>query len=567
MPGPSADAKTHWSVVRQRLQARRYADWDQHVKPDMGYAFRAGAMDETPRCAESPPEPTLQGMRGKKSGVPYYAASCAVEQMAPWFPDDGAPASFAKARVSEYQLLDFNPMLNTSSYVNVVFEQEELDVANLGLKVNIADQTIYPGSFRLHNDTLNMVADLWNCPRPKSFAEFGCFAGAGVVGSTEGCLLAGLALKFRWRAWYAKRHSLDERAVRREYPNMIISTLFQACWEKAFRYFDIEPVFIKPDSSTFTMSAEAVKAAVNEHTIGVVCIMGNHYGGQYDPVCEVAEALRELNEQHGWQVGIHVDAASGGFVAPFQRNVPPWDFRVPEVLSISGSGHKFGVSCCGTGWVVWREREDLSDHVAVDVSYLGGRGESYTLNFSRPASGSYVQLFKFIRLGREGYAHLIANQMANANYIRDELRRMEKGGVPFFKILDHGDLPVVAAMLNPELDLPYDAIDLQHALSERHWYVSGYKMSFHEPNTKESLPLFSDMPASQSMFRVVVKQNLTRPLAADLVEAIASTLSFLERSGKYYLQVHEARAHEGDDEGTSGDNLRTFRAGAAHTAC
>ena len=135
--------------------------------------------------------------------------------------------------------------------------------------------------------------------------------------------------------------------------------------------------------------------------MAVVCIMGNHYGGQYDPVWDIDPILTQINEENGYQVGIHVDAASGGFIAPFQ-DVPAWDFRLSNVLSISSSGHKYGESCCGTGWVVWRHRQGLSEHVAISVTYLGGNAESFTLNFSRPASGVYVQYYKLMRYGWEG---------------------------------------------------------------------------------------------------------------------------------------------------------------------
>jgi len=168
-------------------------------------------------------------------------------------------------------------------------------------------------------------------------------------------------------------------------------------------------------------------------------------------------------------VGIHVDAASGGFIAPFQADVPPWDFRLPNVLSISASGHKFGESVCGTGWVVWRQRKGLSEHVAVSVSYLGGTGESYTLNFSRPATGVYVQFYKFMRLGIEGYSALEAGMMGVARHIRDGLKSMEFCGKPTFQLLDSGDtkcLPVVSARLNPQLQLLFNDIDLQHAIAE-----------------------------------------------------------------------------------------------------
>ena len=176
-------------------------------------------------------------------------------------------------------------------------------------------------------------------------------------------------------------------------PNMVISTCYQAAWEKLFKYLDIEPRLVEPSRDTFKVDPESVRGAIDEKTMAVVCIMGNHYGGQYDPVWDVDKVVTEVNGANGWQVGIHVDAASGGFIAPFQADLPPWDFRLDNVLSISSSGHKYGESCCGTGWVVWRERRDLSEHVAISVTYLGGKADSYTLNFSRPASGVYVQFY------------------------------------------------------------------------------------------------------------------------------------------------------------------------------
>jgi len=524
---PNGNGLAPLPLKRQRTP-QRYADWDDRPtrRPHTG---EHGVPSDT-ACEK----------------YPYYAAPCASRPLAPWFPHEGQPASFTKTRVNEYTLLDFNPMLNTSSYVNVVFEPEEIDVANMGLRVNIADQTIYPGSFRLHNDTLNMVADLWHCPKPNSFEEYGCYPGAGTVGSTEACILAGLALKFRWRKWYGERHGLSPTEARRVYPNLVISTCFQACWEKFFRYMDVEPNFVSPSVHSFKLDPKAVAAAVNERTIGVVAILGNHYGGQYDPVASIGAALAEVNEREDWQIGIHVDAASGGFVAPFQSGVPVWDFRVPQVLSISASGHKFGESCCGTGWVVWRDREDLSEHVACNVSYLGGKAESFTLNFSRPASGLFVQFFKFLRLGREGYTLLTSNQMSTAAFLRSGLSEMRhQAGSQLFEIIDDGEfncLPVVAARFNPALSLPFDAIDLQHVLSERHWYVSGYRMRLHHPIDGTTGPLFCDEEADTTMFRIVVKSNLTRALAGDLLESIENAVSFLFKVGAGYAQMHSQRA-------------------------
>ena len=186
------------------------------------------------------------------------------------------------------------------------------------------------------------------------------------------------------------------------------------------------------------------------------------------------------------------------------------------------------------------------------MTYLGGKADSYTLNFSRPATGIYVQFYKLLRLGRAGYRALCANMMANAKTIRDGLKAMRHpaSGKPRFVMLDHGDdacLPVVAAMLNPALGLPYDDIDLQHALAQSHWYVCGYRMSFNHPVTEQSEPLFSDQPKEKTMFRVVVKSNLTRSLAENLLATVGNTLAFMDKVGAGYAALHHARIHKGDD--------------------
>jgi len=175
-----------------------------------------------------------------------------------------------------------------------------------------------------------------------------------------------------------------------------MSSCFQAAWEKFFKYFDVQARFIKPSIHTFTLDAVELTELCDDKTMAVVGILGNHYNGAYDPIWEMDAVISRVNANQGVQIGIHIDAASGGFVAPFRDDMPDFEFRVPNVLSISASGHKFRESICGTGWVVFRPREDLTEHIAISVSYLGGHCDSITLNFSRPASGCYVQLYKFV---------------------------------------------------------------------------------------------------------------------------------------------------------------------------
>lgn len=479
----------------------------------------------------------------------YYSSSLVLRD---WFnlrriPEHGLDRGAVKLMVENAHALDFDHRLNTSSYVNVALEQEEEDIALMGLRVNLADQTVYPQSYKLHDTTLNMIADLWHCPKGADFEDYGVYPGAGTVGSTEACLLAGLALKFRWRNWYAKRRGKSVDEILNERPNLVISTCFQAAWEKLFKYMDIEPRLVQPSVDTFALDPERVSESIDERTMGVVCIMGNHYGGHYDPVALVSEAIDRINAEKGYQVGIHVDAASGGFIAPFQDGLPPWDFRVDNVLSISASGHKYGESVCGTGWVVWRHREDLSEHVAISVTYLGGNAESYTLNFSRPATGVYAQYFKLLHYGMSGYRQCCDSMMANARFLRDGLRAMEHEGKPRFLLLDHGNegcLPVVTAMLNPACELGYDDIDLQHVLSQHHWYVGSYRMQFEHPLTHERIPLFHDADADACMFRIVLKTNLTRGMAEHLLEAIEVAVEFLDSvaaTGSLAFETHHLR--------------------------
>jgi glutamate decarboxylase len=158
-------------------------------------------------------------------------------------------------------------------------------------------------------------------------------------------------------------------------------------------------------------------------------------------------------------------------------------------------------------------------------------GESYNLNFSRPASGIYVQYYKFLRYGISGYQKICDHMMTHAQKIREGLEKMRFEGKPRFIILDDGDkncLPVVTAMLNPECNFEYDDIDLQHAISEHNWYVSGYKMNFEDPITKQDKPIFTDQDGSKTMFRVVVKNNINAIMVDNLIGSFTKTLEMLD---------------------------------------
>lgn len=465
------------------------------------------------------------------TGSYYINEETQTKALSSKIPQEGSSAKDVKTIIENTLATDVIPSLNTSSYVNVQNEAEERDIILRGMSINIADQTIYPQAFNIHNKVVNMIGHMWHCPENEEYQQSGCFAGAGTMGSTEACLLAGLALKFRWRAWYSKRHGLSKEQSYAPRPNLIISSCFQAAWEKLFRYMDIETRIITASIKDFSLDPSKLEEYIDENTIGVVGIMGNHWGGHYDKIWEIDAEISRINAAKGFQVGIHVDAASGGFIAPFQKEVPAWDFRLKNVLSISTSGHKYGESCPGTGWVIWRQKKNLSEFVVTSVTYMGGASDSYNLNFSRPASGPLVQYYKLLRLGMNGYAEICKQAMHHAHQIRKGMQQMQYKGKPRFILLDNGDqgcLPVVSARLNPECGFAYDDIDLQHILSSHNWYVGGYKMEFDQPLTEEKLPLFHDMPQDETMFRIVIKGNITDVMVNNLMEAFVASFEFLD---------------------------------------
>ena len=162
----------------------------------------------------------------------------------------------------------------------------------------------------------------------------------------------------------------------------------QICWHKFVRYWDVEIREIPLEGDRLIMNAaEAVKRC-NDNTIGVVPTMGVTFTGHYEPVQEVSDALDKLQKETGLDIPIHVDGASGGFLAPFTCPEMLWDFRLPRVKSINTSGHKFGLAPLGVGWIVWRDKSDLPEKLIFNVNYLGGNMPTFALNFSRRAARS-----------------------------------------------------------------------------------------------------------------------------------------------------------------------------------
>ena len=214
-------------------------------------------------------------------------------------------------------------------------------------------------------------------------------------------MLGGLAMKWRWR----QRQEAAGKATDR--PNMVLGSNVQVVWEKFCRYWDVEPRYVPVAHDRYVVDPDDVMERVDENTIGVIPILGTTFTGEFEPIGEIHDRVVAYNEAHGLDIPIHVDAASGGFVAPFLHPDLEWDFRLPQVKSINVSGHKYGLTYPGIGFVIWRSQDDLPEDLVFHVNYLGGDMPTFTLNFSRPGNQLVGQYYNFVRLGREGFTRIM----------------------------------------------------------------------------------------------------------------------------------------------------------------
>lgn len=372
---------------------------------------------------------------------------------------------------------------------------------NLSIDKNMIDKDEYPQTAEIENRCVHMLADLWHSPDPLN--TLGC----STIGSSEAAMLGGLALKWQWR----KKRLAAGKAT--DKPNLICGPV-QVCWHKFARYFDVELREIPLEGDRLMMSPEEVIKRVDENTIGVVPTLGVTFTCTYEPVKAVHDALDQLQKETGLDIPIHVDGASGGFLAPFCAPDLEWDFRLPRVKSINSSGHKFGLAPLGSGWVVWREAKDLPEELIFNVNYLGGNMPTFALNFSRPGGQIIAQYYNFLRLGREGYAKIHNACYHTAQYLAREIEKLGP-----FEMIFSGDsqkgIPALAWKLKKEAKVSYSLYDIADKLRSRGWQVPAYSM----PADRQDLVIQ----------RILVRHGVSLDLATLLIEDMKRTLDYFEK--------------------------------------
>ena len=426
-------------------------------------------------------------------------------------PEDGMPPSTAYHLIHDELIVDGSSRFNLATFCGTWMEPEAIKLMTETFDKNMIDKDEYPQTAEIETRCVHMLAELWHAPEARQAP------GTSTIGSSEACMLGGLALKWRWRGKMLKAGEPADR------PNLVLGTNTQVCWHKFARYWDIEERAVPIEGERFVPDPERAAAACDENTIGVVAVLGSTFTGDYEDVEALSVALDRLQEKTGLDIPIHVDGASGAFVAPFLQPQLRWDFSLPRVKSINTSGHKYGLVYPGVGWIVWREQADLHPDLVFHVDYLGGTMPTLAINFSRPASQVVAQYYNLIRLGRSGYQAIHQACQDVAVHLASEISAIG----PFELISQGTDLPVFAWKLKQEAH--WSLYDLADRLRDRGWQVPAYRM----PADRQDLVVQ----------RVVIRNGFTRDMADLLVRDIRRHLQWFDSQPGLRAKVEGPQFH------------------------
>ena len=426
-------------------------------------------------------------------------------------PEEEIPPSTAYHLIHDELIMDGNSRFNLATFCGTWMEPEAQKLMAETFDKNMIDKDEYPQTAELEMRCVHMLAELWHSPDPEGTL------GTSTIGSSEACMLGGLALKWRWRE---KRRQAGKPADR---PNLVMGSNTQVCWHKFVRYWDVEERSVPLEGNSVVTDPEQAAALCDENTIGVVSVLGSTFTGDYEDVQALSAALDRLQQRTGLDIPIHVDGASGAFVAPFLQPDLVWDFRLPRVKSINTSGHKYGLVFPGVGWVVWREAADLHPELIFNVDYLGGTMPTLAINFSRPASQVVAQYYNLIRLGKSGYRAIHKACQDVAVHLAKQIAEIGP-----FELLSQGTaLPVFAWKLKEEAH--WSLYDLADRLRDRGWQVPAYPM----PANRQDLVVQ----------RVVVRNGFTCDLADMLVRDIRRHLDWFAAQPGFRSTAPTAKFH------------------------
>lgn len=409
-------------------------------------------------------------------------------------PDSMSEPETAYQIVHDESILDGNSRLNLATFVTTWMDDYAKKLYLESADKNMIDKDEYPATSAIEERCWRILADLWHVP------DIDDTLGTSTIGSSEACMLGGLALK---RLWQERRRAHGEPSDK---PNLVMSAAVQVVWEKFCNYWDVEPRYVPVTPDHLVLDGTGLEDYVDENTIGVVAILGQTFTGLYDDVAAIADKLDTIQADTGLDIRMHIDGASGAMVAPFCQPDLAWDFSLDRVNSISTSGHKYGLVYPGLGWVVWRNTQVIPESLIFHVSYLGGDMPTLALNFSRPGAQVLLQYYQFLRLGFEGYHEVQQNSIDVATFLSDSIERLGP-----FRLISRGDtIPVFAWVLKEGYTDNWSLYDLAERLRMRGWLVPAYPMA----------DAMSDVVLQRIVVRFGMSHDLATALLADLTAEV-----------------------------------------------
>ena len=429
---------------------------------------------------------TAYGSRFFEESIPKYE-----------MPEEGMPSKAAYQLIHDELNLDGNPALNLASFVTTWMEPEADRLIMESMDKNYVDTDEYPQTQKIQERVVNMLARLFNAPKD-SYSM-----GTATIGSSEAIMLGLLAHKWTWRE---RRKSEGKSSDK---PNIVMGADVHTVWEKFAKYFDVELKLIPLREDLFTITAEDVAEEVDENTIAVGTVLGTTFTGQMDPIKEINDVLIDIKKNKDWDIPIHVDGASGGFIAPFLYPDLEWDFRLEQVRSINVSGHKYGLVYPGIGWIIFKDKTDIPKDLVFNINYLGGNMSNYSLNFSKGSSTIIAQYYNFIKLGFQGYKDIMENMSENAKHLASQLKK-----TGYFELINTEiPFPLIVVKLK---DAEFSVFQLSDKLREKGWIVPAYTL----PKNAENI----------EVLRMVIKENFGRDMVEILLKHINEAAHALEQS-------------------------------------
>ncbi|KAG0166064.1 hypothetical protein DFQ30_007635 [Apophysomyces sp. BC1015] len=435
--------------------------------------------------------------------------------------------------------MDANPQMHLGTFLTTDMDDQALRLMNESCGKNFVDFGVYPETTDISERCRNMIASTFHAPgnQSETFKGTGC----STVGSSEAIFLGVLALKIRWQE-NRKKNNLDASK-----PNMTFGSNAHQTWQKAACYLEIDPRIVKVNPETLCVDPVNLIAQVDENTISITMTLGDmptndlqmeQFTGKYEDIQTLDNLLGKKMEQPGWDsqatvekwsVGIHVDAATGGFVAPSVSSaLTPndasliWDFQLPNVVSINVSGHKYGLTYPGLGWALWREPQYVPEQMTQFNNVTYGKSlPDYNINHSKGTEQIIGQYYIFTRFGKDQMQEIILSLLDKAH--RFALRLVNNGN---FKIWSAGDVRYGVPMISFSLmgGKAFDEEKLSACLRTRGWIVPVFKRP--ETETKHNLPTESG-ESGKMLLRIIIRDDFSDTRADKLYSEISAVVALL----------------------------------------